>query len=140
MSTTMNTKQREAFLSDLHVGVLSIARDQKGPLTVPIWYDYETGGDVWMITSASSSKGRLLKKTARISLCVQTEQAPYQYVSVEGPFTIQPVRAGQLLHMATRYLGTQGGKAYAEASQDTADSIVVRLSPATWYTVDYNLS
>jgi len=136
----MNTKQREAFLSDLHVGVLSIARDQKGPLTVPIWYDYETGGDVWMITSASSSKGRLLKKTARISLCVQTEQAPYQYVSVEGPFTIQPVRAGQLLHMATRYLGTQGGKAYAEASQDTADSIVVRLSPATWYTVDYNLS
>ena len=113
MSTTMNAKQREAFLSDLHVGVLSISRDQKGPLTVPIWYDYETGGDVWMITSASSSKGRLLKKTARISLCVQTEQAPYQYVSVEGPFTTQPLRAGQLLHMATRYLGTQGGKAYA---------------------------
>lgn len=140
MSTTMNVKQREAFLSDLHVGVLSIARDQKGPLTVPIWYDYETGGDVWMITSASSSKGRLLKKTARISLCVQTEQAPYQYVSVEGPFTTQPLRAGQLLHMATRYLGTQGGKAYAEASPGMADSIVVRIRPATWYTVDYNLS
>ena len=139
MSTTMNAKQREAFLSDLHVGVLSISRDQKGPLTVPIWYDYETGGDVWMITSASSSKGRLLKKTARISLCVQTEQAPYQYVSVEGPFTTQPLRAGQLLHMATRYLGTQGGKAYAEASPEMADSMVVCISPKTWHTVDYNL-
>jgi hypothetical protein len=42
--------------------------------------------------------------------------------------------------MATRYLGTQGGKAYAEASPGMADSIVVRIRPATWYTVDYNLS
>ena len=101
----MNVEERQAFLADLHVGIVSIARKQKGPLTVPIWYDYEPGGEVWMITNESSIKGKLLGNASRISLCVQTEAAPYQYVSVEGPFTIGPTEEGQLLHMAIRYLG-----------------------------------
>ena len=43
MSLKMTKEEREAFLADLHVGVISIARDGRGPLTVPIWYDYEPG-------------------------------------------------------------------------------------------------
>jgi nitroimidazol reductase NimA-like FMN-containing flavoprotein (pyridoxamine 5'-phosphate oxidase superfamily) len=134
----MTVSQRQAFLSDLHVGVVSISRKQKGPLTVPIWYDYEAGGEAWMITSNTSIKGRLLKNTSRISLCVQSEQAPYQYVTVEGPFTTQPLQPGQLLHMATRYLGPERGKAYADASTDTGNNVVISISPETWFTVDYN--
>ena len=42
--TDMTTDEREAFLADLHVGILSIARDDKGPLALPIWYWYEDGG------------------------------------------------------------------------------------------------
>lgn len=136
--TTMTDSQRQAFLSGLHVGVISIARKQKGPLTVPIWYDYEAGGEAWMITSNSSIKGRLLKNPSRISLCVQSEQAPYQYVTVEGPFTTQQLQPGQLLHMAIRYLGPKRGKAYADASTDTGDSVVISITPETWYTVDYS--
>lgn len=136
--TTMTISQRQAFLSDLHVGVVSISRKHKGPLTVPIWYDYEAGGNAWMITSDSSIKGRLLKNTSRISLCAQSEQPPYQYVTVEGPFSTQQLQSGQLLHMATRYLGPERGKAYAEASTASANSIVISISPETWYTVDYS--
>jgi hypothetical protein len=41
--------------------------------------------------------------------------------------------------MATRYLGTEGGKAYAEGSSDAGgDSIVVSITPETWFTVDYS--
>ena len=139
MSLAMSTDQREAFLADLHVGIVSIPRKEKGPLTVPIWDDYEPGGVVWMITGNSSIKGKLLKNASCISLCVQTEAAPYQYVSIEGPFATTATGEGQLLHMATRYLGTEGGKAYAEGSSDAGgDSIVVSITPETWFTVDYS--
>lgn len=138
MSLAMTVQEREEFLADLHVGVVSIPRKRKGPLTVPIWYDYDPGGEVWMITDEGSIKGKLLAGAERISLCAQTETAPYQYVSIEGPFTTGPVADGQLLHMATRYLGEKQGKAYAAASSGSEGSIVVRIKPETWFTVNYD--
>ena len=71
MSLAMSIEERDTFLCDLHVGVVSIARKTKGPLTVPIWYDYEPGGDVWMVMSGDSLKGKLLANTDRLSLCAQ---------------------------------------------------------------------
>jgi len=38
VSPTMTKQERESFLADLHVGVISIAEEGRGPLTVPIWY------------------------------------------------------------------------------------------------------
>lgn len=140
MSLAMSTQEREAFLADLHVGVVSIARADRGPLTVPIWYDYEPGGDIWMITNESSIKGRLLKNVTRITLCAQTEAAPYRYVSVEGEFSITALEEGQTLAMAQRYLGEEMGKAYASASSGGESSIVVRLETQNWLTVDYGKS
>ena len=80
MSLAMSIEEREQFLSDLHVGLISIPRSARGPLTVPIWYDYEPGGAPWMITELNSLKGRYLQKCDRISLCVQNESLPYKYV------------------------------------------------------------
>ncbi|HEY5165085.1 MAG TPA: pyridoxamine 5'-phosphate oxidase, partial [Acidimicrobiia bacterium] len=40
MSLTMSPEEREAFLAEVHVGVISVANDDRGPLTVPIWYTY----------------------------------------------------------------------------------------------------
>lgn len=138
MSLAMSIDERDAFLSDLHVGVLGIARKSKGPLTVPIWYDYEPGGDVWMVMSGDSLKGKLLANTDRLSLCAQSEQAPYSYVSVEGPFRITQRTDEQILHMAVRYLGEDLGPPYAAASEGGDDSIVVTITPETWYTADYS--
>ena len=139
MSLTMSSSERERFLSALHVGIISIPRASKGPLTVPIWYDYQPGGEVWAITDADSIKGKLLTKASRISLCAQTETAPYQYVSVEGPFTTRPATQEELLAMAIRYLGEEQGRAYAENSAGGGEgSIVVSIAPETWFSVDYN--
>ena len=139
MSLTMSSSERELFLSALHVGIISIPRATKGPLTVPIWYDYQPGGELWVITDTDSIKGKLLTKASRISLCAQTETAPYQYVSVEGPFTTRPSSQEELLAMAVRYLGEEQGKAYAENSAGGGEgSIVVAIAPETWFSVDYN--
>ena len=139
MSLTMSSIERETFLSALHVGIISIPRASKGPLTVPIWYDYEPGGEVWVITDSDSIKGKLLTKASRISLCAQTETAPYQYVSVEGPFTTRPATQEELLAMAIRYLGEKQGQAYAENSSGGGEgSSIVSIAPETWFSVDYN--
>ena len=82
----MSEHERQEFLAGVHVGVISIERADGPPLTVPIWYGYEPGGVVWIITGAESVKGRLLDAAGRFSLCAQTEEPPfYKYVSVEGP-------------------------------------------------------
>jgi len=85
MSLTMTKEEREVFLADVHVGVISVADDDHGPLTVPVWYSYEPGGEVRIITARRSRKGKLLECAGRFSLCAQTETPPYKYVSVEGP-------------------------------------------------------
>lgn len=142
MSLAMTKDEREKFLAALHVGVISMEDPGRGPLTVPIWYMYEPGGELWVITDRDSRKGKLLKAGTRISLVAQTETAPYQYVSVEGPIvTVEPShRDRDTLPMAQRYLGEELGRQYVAATSDEREargSIVVRMRPERWLTVDY---
>src|SRR5262245_65477596 len=85
MSLIMTKQEREAFLADVHVGIISIAEEGRGPLTVPVWYAYDPGKDLRIMTGRDSRKGRLLARAGRFSLCAQTESPPYKYDSVEGP-------------------------------------------------------
>jgi nitroimidazol reductase NimA-like FMN-containing flavoprotein (pyridoxamine 5'-phosphate oxidase superfamily) len=143
MSHAMTRAEREAFLAGLHVGVISIERPAAAPLTVPIWYSYEPGGEVRIVTARASVKGKLLEKTRRFSLCVQDEAPPYKYVTVEGPVVaIEPaVMARDERPMAHRYLGQEMGEAYLAATggEDArGDNVLVRLRPERWLTVDYS--
>ncbi len=142
MSMAMTKPEREAFLADLHVGVISIEEPGRGPLTVPIWYDYEPGGDLWIITARSSRKGKLLEAAGRFSLCAQTETPPYKYVTVEGAIVSAETTDQEAVGrpMAHRYLGPEMGDAYLEAtSADEASrgSVCFRMRPERWLTVDY---
>jgi nitroimidazol reductase NimA-like FMN-containing flavoprotein (pyridoxamine 5'-phosphate oxidase superfamily) len=38
MALTMTKEEREAFLADIHVAVISVAENGHRPLVVPIWY------------------------------------------------------------------------------------------------------
>ena len=138
---SMTTEEKQAFLADVHVGVLALNEPGRGPLTVPVWYDYEPGGDLWFLTGKDSRKGRLIEPGTRLSLCVQTEEAPYRYVMVEG--AVNDVRApdDELEPMAVRYLGAEMGRAYAQNSAaEGGASIVVRVRPERWLAVDYSKS
>ncbi len=140
MSFQMTEEERQDFLAQVHVGVLSLNEDGRGPLTAPVWYDYELGGELWFLTGRDSKKGRLLREGTRIGLCAQTETAPYKYVSVEGPVTsIQAASTDRdTRSMARRYLGAEAGDAYADrAAGDDGESILVRMLPERWLTVDY---
>jgi nitroimidazol reductase NimA-like FMN-containing flavoprotein (pyridoxamine 5'-phosphate oxidase superfamily) len=140
MSLAMTKQEREGFLADLHVGIISITEEGRGPLTVPIWYLYEPGGEVRVTTAQTSRKGLLLKRVERFSLCAQRETEPYEYVSVEGP--IVAIEAADLERdrrpLAHRYLGVQAGDRYIERTRaETGQYVHVRMRPERWLTVDY---
>jgi len=142
MSLQMTRSEREEFLAGVHVGVISIAEPGRGPLTAPIWYGYEPGGELWIVTERSSRKGRLLQQAERFSLCAQTEQPPYKYVSVEGPIvSISPsVLDRDERPLAHRYLGREFGDQYIETTggaDGRADNVLVKMRPERWLTVDY---
>lgn len=138
MTFNMTRDERETFLAGVHVGVLAVDEPSHGPLTVPVWYDYDPGGKLWFITGRNSRKGVLLAEGTRVSLCAQTESAPYQYVSVEGPVSEirEANRTEELRAMARRYLGPEQGDRYAEANA-SGESILVVVTPERWLTIDY---
>ena len=86
----LTEKEREAFLADIRVGVMSIARAKLAPLSVPLCYSYEPGGELRTVIEEDSFKTKLLKRTGRFSFCVHNETPPFKYVTVEGPATIEP--------------------------------------------------
>lgn len=138
-SIAMTQDESEAFLADVHVGVMAVNRKEKGPLTVPIWYRYEPGGELAILIGPDSLKAKLLARAGRFSLCCQSEQLPYRYVSVEGPIveTRQVDRESDLRGMARRYLGTEMGDRYVDEGDQDSTMICVSMRPETWYSVDY---
>jgi len=140
MDLRMSEDERQAFLAGVHIGVISIEREDGPPLTVPIWYGYEPGDNVWVTTGTDSLKSKLLHKAQRFSLCVQTEEAPfYSYVSVEGPVvSVEPTDEEAVGRpMAHRYFGAELGDLYIESIEGEA-SLTWTMCPERWWSVNYS--
>jgi PPOX class probable F420-dependent enzyme len=139
MSYAMSVAEREQFLAGVHVGVLSVAENgDRAPLAAPVWYDYQPGGLVSVITARGSRKGVALAAAGRMSLCAQDENPPYRYVTVEGPVEIEELDPADRLAMARRYLGAEGGDQYVASNPDPAgENVMIRMHPEHWLTVDY---
>ena len=138
-SLAMSRAEREAFLAAPHVGIVSVAEEGRGPLTVPVWYRYQPGGSVCFVTGTESRKAHLMRTAGRIGFCVQTETAPYQYVSIEGPVMFgEPDPERDIRDIAIRYLGKEGAEMYlAVASAEPIPSVLVILTPERWFSADY---
>jgi PPOX class probable F420-dependent enzyme len=143
MSLAMTKAEREAFLAETRVAVVSVADGARGPLTVPVWYRYEQGGDLRFVTGGGSRKAKRLARAGRIGVCVQTEAPPYKYVSIEGPVVIgEPIDPERdVRQMAYRYLGPEMGEAYLQMTADEfarGANVLVRVTPERWFSVDYS--
>jgi nitroimidazol reductase NimA-like FMN-containing flavoprotein (pyridoxamine 5'-phosphate oxidase superfamily) len=135
----MGRAERERFLAEPHVGALSVARPDAPPLSVPVWYRYEPGGEVVVQTGPESLKFRLLDAAREFSLLVQTETPPYRYVSVAGPIvaiepeTSQPDRES----MARRYFDGEALAGYLKSIEDSR-IVTLRMRPERWNSTDYS--
>lgn len=110
MARRMTEKERQDFVAEPHVGVLSVASDDgRSPLTVPVWYGYEPGGSVTFFTGTQGRKARktkLIEKAGVLSLSVQREEFPYRYVTIEGTVVgeVWPPSVERMLAVASWYL------------------------------------
>jgi nitroimidazol reductase NimA-like FMN-containing flavoprotein (pyridoxamine 5'-phosphate oxidase superfamily) len=132
---TMTVEEREAFLAEVHVGILAMNESERGPLALPVWYTF-VNGVVEIGMDGRSLKATLLKAAGRATLTVQTEEPPYKYVSVQGPVTLLATHRDNLA-VASRYLGPEVGKWYDAKNPPTEHSILVQLTPETWRTHDF---
>ncbi|WP_231950552.1 pyridoxamine 5'-phosphate oxidase family protein [Allokutzneria albata] len=138
----MSIDDRERFLADPHVGVLGVTdpRGLRAPLLVPVWYGYEPGGVVSVLTARASTKAELVRTAGRFSLCAQSESPPYRYVSVEGPVVAveDGLDRAEWEAMAHRYLDRDTAVAYLEANRRQLDEdITFRMRPQRWRTADF---
>jgi hypothetical protein len=141
MPRTMTPDERQAFLADVHVGVIAVAHpDGRGPLVTPIWYSYEPGGKVQFMTLPESRKAQLIQSTGRASLCVQEESVPYRYVAVEGPVAGGEAPAGEWGRAVNRrYLGPELGDQIYESTLETlGPEVLFELTPQRWTSSDYS--
>ena len=132
--------ERQEFVAAKHVAVLSVAAtDGRPPASVPIWYDYTPGGNIRINTGASSRKARLIERAGAVTLVVQREEPPYQYVVVEGTVidTTTPAPLVVRETIAIRYLGEEGGRAFVRGL-DSQDSVLFTIRPDHWLTADFS--
>jgi PPOX class probable F420-dependent enzyme len=138
--TAFSETERQEFLAALHVGVLSVAAtDGRPPASVPIWYDYTPGGNIRVHTGAGSRKAKLIERAGVVTLVVQREDPPYQYVVVEGTVvdTTTPTPLDVREAIAIRYLGEEGGRAFVSSLKDQP-GVLFTIRPDRWLTADFS--
>jgi nitroimidazol reductase NimA-like FMN-containing flavoprotein (pyridoxamine 5'-phosphate oxidase superfamily) len=141
MSLTMTVEEREAYLADVHVAIMSVADDSgRAPLAVPVWYRYRPGGEISIVTARDSRKTELVRAAGRVTVTVQDGEMPYRYAAVEGPVTAieERVTVEQRWELAERYLGPEGADAYVANTPELTEQMVrILVRPEHWLTRDY---
>ncbi len=145
MPRTLTTDEREDFLAQPHVGVLSVASDDdRPPLTVPVWYHYRPGGDITFFTGTQgrkTRKTRLLRKAGKLSFCVQQPTYPYKYVTAESTL-IKADRApsvDDVYAITSRYLPEDVARGFAdsEVNNPAGTFILFTVKPDRWLSFDF---
>jgi nitroimidazol reductase NimA-like FMN-containing flavoprotein (pyridoxamine 5'-phosphate oxidase superfamily) len=146
MPRSLTAAESAEFLAQPQVGVLSVA-DEAGdrpPLTVPVWYAYQPGGELSFFTGTqgrSARKTRLLERAGKLSFCVQQGEYPYKYVTVECTVTKadRAPSVERVLEVTSRYLPAEVAQGFAEAetTNPTGTFVLFTARPDRWLSVDF---
>ncbi len=139
----MSVEEREKFLAEPHIGALAVVeRADRAPLTVPIWYQYTPGGELWVLSEPGSRKSRAIMAAGRFSLMVQRTEPTVRYVSVEGPVVRTTPGSDELTRqMAARYLPADKVAAYVEYERrELGEHSAIHLRPEHWLSSDLGAS
>lgn len=135
----LTLEEREQFLAEPHIAALSVeAEPGRAPLTVPIWYQYAPGGDIWIMTGLDTRKNKLIQAAGRFSLMIDRLEPTIRYVSVEGPvIDTVPATIEQLREISARYLPAEKVDGYVDlAWKEHGEQVVIHLRPERWVSSD----
>ncbi|WSQ09943.1 pyridoxamine 5'-phosphate oxidase family protein [Streptomyces sp. NBC_01231] len=132
-------EERAQFLAEPHIAALAVnAGPGRAPLTVPIWYQYEPDGTVWIMTGLESRKNELISAAGRFTLMIDRLEPTIRYVSVEGPvLDTTPATIEQLREMSARYLPADKVDGYVNTAwKEHGEQVVIRMRPERWLSSD----
>jgi hypothetical protein len=135
----LSQEEREQFLAEPHIAALSVdAGDTRGPLTVPIWYQYAPGGEPWILTAPGSRKARLIEANGFFSLMVERLEPTTRYVAVDGAVSrIESGTDAQLEEVTRRYLSGEAADRYLEfARKELGAHVAIYMQPQHWLSAD----
>jgi nitroimidazol reductase NimA-like FMN-containing flavoprotein (pyridoxamine 5'-phosphate oxidase superfamily) len=140
----LTEQEREAFLTEPRIAVLSLpSNDERPPLAFPVWYGYQPGGEITYYTHRTEPKSRklrLLHEGSVVSLCMQREELPYKYVTVEGTVVEENEAPSveQMVAIVRRYLPEDDARAYVNGEMESGVNLVLfTIRPDRWAGLDF---
>jgi len=144
MPTQMTHQERQVFLAEPHVGVLSVADGDRPPHATPVWYAYEPGGDLTFFTGTQGRRSRkagFVERAGALSFTVQREEFPYRYVTIAGTVVRvdRPPSAKQALAVARRYLPEEAARGFVavEIENPSGEFVLFTVRPDRWLSFDF---
>jgi hypothetical protein len=141
----MDERERQIFLAEPHIAVLSVASgSDRPPLAVPLWYSYQPGGNITFFTGTQGRKARktaLIERAGVLSLTVQRAEFPYKYVTVEGTVirADRPPSAEGMLAIVGRYLPDEMARGFVttELAHPGGTLVLFTVRPDRWLAFDF---
>lgn len=124
----------DQFLGEPHIAVVATSGPSGKPHAMPIWYLWRDG-KVLFHTGPESKKMRNLRKNDRVTVVVDSKQAPYKVVIVEGKAEELPGDKALSREIAIHYLGETQGARYSDQSGEP--SALVQVTPSKVISWDY---
>lgn len=129
----MSDDEVRAFLTAMPArpAILATTRADGRPHVAPIWYAVDDDGSIVFNTGETTVKGRNLRRTGYAAMSVDDDEAPFSFVTLEGPVTLSDdlteVRrwAGVI---GGRYMGAERAAEYGERN-GVPGELVARLTP-----------
>jgi PPOX class probable F420-dependent enzyme len=116
------------------VAVLATRRRVDEILLSPVWHEWADGGFT-VASSWDDVKVRHLRRDPRASIVVHESSPPYRGLEIRGVATLSKAVASETaLRIAIRYLGDEGGRAYA---YEAPDDVLIRLEPGVLRAWDF---
>jgi PPOX class probable F420-dependent enzyme len=108
------------------LAVLATYRRDGTVLLSPVWHEWRDGS-FQVVTGSNDVKATHLRRDPRASIVVCQHTPPYRGVEVRcNARLLEAAGDGVVKRIASRYLGAEGGAAYAESA---GDDVLVRLEP-----------
>lgn len=130
----MSDDDARAFMAaGTRTAQLAVSREDGAPYVTPVWFLIEDDGTLVFTTMADTTKGRALRRDARVAICVDDDTYPYSKATVEGTAEIDekpdPDELRDLTtRIAARYMPASGIERTGERNAVPGE-MIVRVRP-----------
>jgi PPOX class probable F420-dependent enzyme len=128
----MTRDQAQHFLTSTpHTAKIGIVRQDGSPMVVPIWFDLDADDTIVFTTWHDTIKARSMRREPRVSICVDDEAPPCDYVRIDGTAVLiddLDLLRRWATRLAARYMGSDRADEYGRRNAVPGE-LVVRVTP-----------